>query len=738
MPEPQPPSQSETAATGNSNSGGVFATGPDPAPTVSDASLLPCHLVNGCAALTWAFGHLVTIAEPEDMNQLRVGSGHVAYLGARDLVGRTLTGMKRRCRVKKLRAAASRVLPLWIFFCGGFITALHGQNDWPAPGHDSGNQRYSRLAQINTRNVSRLVPAWSYQLRKEGALFRPSESIPLLIDGILYISWPRFHLAALEPETGKVLWDYTARGAYVGNGLADMRSMAYWPGDRQAPPEILFGTEEGELYALNAKTGKPVPGFGNEGVVNLKTPEVMNGFPRMHLGITSAPFVYMDLVITGSHLVDETGSKGPAGDVRAWNVRTGKLVWTFHTVPRPGETGHETWQGEDWKNVSGVNVWTFFAADVQRGILYMPLGSANNDYYGVDRRGANLFANSLVAVDAATGKLKWYFQAIHHDLWDYDMPVPPVLFDVVQGGKRIPAVGAMTKNAMLFILDRVTGKPVYGVEERAVPQGDVPGEWYSPTQPFPLKPPPLSRQSFTPSEIAKVTPEHEAACRALLGDLGPRSNRGPYTPASSIGALAFPSPTGSAQWSGAAFDPGLGYYLINTTDSGGFRVIRKQDSDPDAPPESPRLFGRGGIGAAVANNSGASGRGIGSAAGTAVNGWPCWAPPWGRLTAVAVNTGEIAWQVPFGTASGVPEGIRTGGVNVGGPISTAGGLLFIGATRDAYFHAFETKTGKELWSWKLDEPATSVPITYLGNDEKQYVAIPAGSKLVTFKLPSAE
>jgi quinoprotein glucose dehydrogenase len=592
--------------------------------------------------------------------------------------------------------------------------------DWPTPGHDAGNQRYSPLTQIDTGNVSKLLPAWTFQLKKEGALFRPSESIPLFIDGILYISWPRFHLAALQPETGKVLWEYTARGAFVGNGLADMRSMAYWAGDRKSPPEILFGTEEGELVALNAKTGKPIPTFGKEGVVNLKTPEVMNGFPNMHLGITSAPLVFRNLVITGSHLVDETGSKGPAGDVRAWDVRTGKLVWTFHTVPRPGEVGHESWRGDDWKNVSGVNVWTFFAADEKHGILYLPLGSANNDYYGVDRPGTNLFANSLVAVDAMTGKLKWYFQAIHHDLWDYDMPVPPILFDVVRNGQRIPAVGAMTKLPMLFILNRLTGKPVYGVEERPVPQGNLPGEWYSPTQPFPLKPPPLGRLSFTIDDIAKITPEHEQACRALLGNLGPGSNRGPYTPASEAGSLSFPSANGGALWSGGTFDPKLGYYIINTTDSGSLWTIRKQDSDPQAPPESPRLYGRG---------TGGRGR-------TAVNGWPCWAPPWGRLTAVNVNTGEFAWQIPFGATSGVPAGLETGGVNSGaGPITTAGGLIFIGADRAGYFRAYETSTGKLLWSAKLEEVATSVPITYMGHDGKQYVAIPAGSKLVTFTLP---
>ena len=239
----------------------------------------------------------------------------------------------------------------------------------------------------------------------------------------------------------------------------------------------------------------------------------------MHYGLTSAPLIYEDLVITGSHIDDETGSKGPAGDVRAWDVRTGKLVWTFHTVPRPGEKGHESWKGDAWKDIAGGDVWSFFTIDEKRGILYMPVGSINNDHYGVDRPGPDLFANSLVAVDVKTGKLKWYFQAIHHDLWDYDMPAAPMLFDVVHHGERIPAVAVITKNPLLFILNRVTGQPIYGAEERPVPAGDAPGEWYSPTQPFPLKPPPLSRLTFTENDFARITPATRGRMPRLVREI---------------------------------------------------------------------------------------------------------------------------------------------------------------------------------------------------------------------------
>ena len=609
------------------------------------------------------------------------------------------------------------LLPMVVIAC---LRALHAQTDWPGWGHDAGGQRFSPLKQIDVTNVSKLTVAWTYQMQKDGQAFRASQSTPLVIGNIMYLSWPLNHVAAMEAVSGKVLWEFTARGDYRGNGLGSMRSLGYWPGDQQSPAQILFGTEEGELYSLNAKTGKPSPGFGQEGVVNLKTSEIMNGFPKLHYGMTSAPLIYKSLVITGSHIVDEAGSKGPAGDVRAWDIRSGKLVWTFHSVPRPGETGHESWRGDDWKNQSGVNVWTYFSVDAQRGILYMPFGGPNNDYYGVDRPGANLFGNSLVAVDVATGKLKWYFQAIHHDLWDYDMPVPPILFDVVSGGRQIPAVGAMTKVGLLFILDRVTGKPIYGVEERPVPKGNLPGEYYSPTQPFPVKPPPLARLSFTMDDIAKITPDHEQACRALLEGEGGGRNRGPYTPPSEEGALIFPTMAGGANWSGGTFDPSLGYFIINTQDAGSFRTIHKQDSDPQGPSDAPRLYGRT----------------PGTTLSAMVKGMPCWQPPWGRLTAINVNTGDIAWQVPFGSVEGTPPGMQTGGPNAGGgPISTAGGITFIGAARDAFFRAYDSKTGRELWSTKLEEVAHSVPATYQGRDGKQYVAVAAGAKLVVFRLP---
>ena len=619
-----------------------------------------------------------------------------------------------------------------VLLVGLAASSVYAQDDWSAWGRDGGNQRHSPLTQITTDNVSTLVPAWRYEMTEAGVPSRPSQSTPLMVDGVLYLSFPYYRVVALKPETGEKLWDYTAPGNWNSPEHqlhwtgGSMRGLAYWEGDDVTSPQIVFGTEEGELISLNAQTGIPNGRFGNDGYVDLKTPEVMNGFPDMHYGISSGVAVYKNLVFTGVHNADETGSKGPAGDVRAWDLRTGDLVWTFHTVPRPGEVGNETWLNDSWRNVSGANTWTFFTIDEERGILYMPLGSAHNDFYGTDRPGDNLFANSIVAVDAMTGELKWYFQAVHHDLWDLDMPVPPILFDVEKDGETIPAVGVMTKYPVLFIFDRVTGEPIYEIEERPVPAGNLPGEYYAATQPFPVKPPPFGRISFTMDDIATVTPEHEAACRELLMEYDGGRNRGPFTPPSLDGALVFPSTGGGAEFTGGTFDPSLGYYIINYANTGHISQLVRVEDDPDrssygGPPESRRVYWH-----------------VLPAGRMMVDGWPCWQPPWTTLVAVDVNTGEIAWQVPFGTVEGAPPGVETGAPNsqTGGPTSTASGLFFIGGATDRRFRAYETKSGRELWSVETEQLIRGAnPITYLGEDGKQYVTVAAGTTLLSYTLP---
>ena len=379
------------------------------------------------------------------------------------------------------------------------------QNDWPAYGRDPGAQRYSPLKQINPDNVSKLIQAWTYETKpaSEPAGKGTSSTTALMVNNVLYFATPYQSLVAVEADTGKRIWTFDHQHA-----ARTSRGLAYWPGDRNSPPTIYFGTEDGFLIGVNARTGKLVPGFAKEGELDLK-PGMKDELPNAPYGLNGAPAVYKNLVFTGSHLQDY-GSYGGRGDVRAWDAGTGKLAWTFHTVPQPGEPGHETWLDDGWKNRSGVNVWSTFTVDAETGTLLMPLGSPSDDRYGGDRPGADLFGNSLVAVDAMTGKLKWYFQAVHHDLWDYDLPPQPTLVDIVKDGQKIPALIQGSKMGLIFILDRRTGKPVFGVEERPVPKGDVPGEWYSPTQPFPLKPPPLARMTWKPErdlEVHSRTPE---------------------------------------------------------------------------------------------------------------------------------------------------------------------------------------------------------------------------------------
>lgn len=607
---------------------------------------------------------------------------------------------------------------------GAVLSSLHGQTDWPAYGHDPGGMRYSPLKQIDPKNVSKLALAWTYdteaQVQPEAAAspaatrrpprMRRTSTTPLVINGVMYMSTAYNRVVALEPESGKKLWEYESAHAPA------MRGIAYWAGDKQLPPQIVFGTADGFLISLNAKTGKPVPGFGDEGLVNLKA-GLTDKFPNAAYGLSSPPAIFGDLVITGSRL-QESPSPGPAGDIRGWNMRTGKLVWTFHTIPRPDEANHDTWSGEQWADRSGANSWGFTTVDTQRGIVFVPVGTPTTDFYGADRKGSNLYGSSLVALDAATGKLKWYFQTTHHDNWDYDQTAPPVLIDVRRDGKQIAAVAAVTKQGLVFIFDRVTGKPIYGVEERPVVSdnpfpggGDEP--W--PTQPFPLKPPVLTRNSFEPGEIAKVTPEHEKFCRDLLALEGGAMTGGPYAQYGPKLRVIFPSWIGGGNWGGMSFDPRLGYLFVNTQSVANLNKLIKTE-------DGARFLRVGPDGYSL---------GEGNLFWNPEKNWPCQQPPWGELSAVNANTGDVAWRVPLGSfdeldAKGVP---KTGTPNMGGSIATAGGLVFIAATVDARIRAFESRTGKELWSAKLDADAQSTPMTFQGKNGKQYVAIVAGGSV---------
>ncbi len=614
-----------------------------------------------------------------------------------------------------------------LFSAAMMLPGLWGQTDWPAYGHDGANQKYSPLNQINPGNVSQLVQAWVYDTRPNSAAraARPSQATPLVINGVMYVVTAYQSLAAVDPESGKKLWEFSHK--HTGR---PPRSIAYWPGDSQSPPELLFGTFDGFLIAVNARTGKAVAGFGKEGEIDLKI-GMKDKFPEVHYGLSGAPVVYKNIAITGSHTQDSPGL-GSKGDLRAWDVRTGKLLWTFHSVPQPGEKGHETWLDDGWKDRSGVNAWTTSTLDAQTGTLYVSFDCPSYDFYGGDRKGANLFGNSLVALDAATGKLKWYFQTIHHDIWDYDAPGPPTLTDVVRDGKKIPVVVLSNKTGFIFILDRRDGKPVYDVEERRVPQADVPGEWYAPTQPFPVKPPALTRQSFRREEISKVTPEQQKYCEDLYDAAGGAHNDGPFTPMGMTSTVTFPASNGGANWGGGSLDPVLGYFFVNTRSEGAIgRMIKPSELNPPATKD--------GLGENLSQNTyiRTGSRGQSTAFANPATGWPCQQPPWGELTAINLNTGDIAWRVPFGRIDALEaKGVmNTGSINIGGSVATAGGLLFIGASTDQRFHAYESKTGKLLWETKVPANAQANPVSYAGKNGKQYVVVDAGDFVVAFSLP---
>lgn len=614
--------------------------------------------------------------------------------------------------------------------------------DWPMYARDLAGTRYSPLKQINEGNVSKLEKVWSFKIGGHGPV---TEVTPIVVDGVMYLPAGN-RIVALTADTGQEIWSYDT------GGQAPERGVAYWPGDKQNPPRILFldggsvmSSEVAEakkgaperihkLMALNARTGKIDPGFGNEGEV------------RIGVGYAGIPTVFKNIVLLGAAVTENP--VGPPGDTRAYDARTGAKLWEFYSVPQPGEIGHETWLDDGWKGRSGVNVWGFYmTVDEERGILYMPFGGPSANYYGGDRKGANLFGNSLVAVDAFTGKYKWHFQTVHHDLWDSDLPPAPGLVDIVKDGKKIPALALVGKAGWMFILNRTTGKPVFGVEERPVPAGNVPGEWYSPTQPFPVKPGPLARVSFKPEDIVTAddtTPEHAKACRELYDKYGGFYNAGPYTPflyhedgAPVKLTIQFPGMTGGANWGGTATDPESGYVFLQTHDNALTGWMEKQR--PGA------YYGRGTEGSNQPyDRGGVEGPGpyhgfsvtVKDADGKAIGTWPCQKPPWARLIAVNANTGEIAWQVPLGLVEGLPAGKQNlGAAGSAGPIATAGKLVFIGATLDSRFRAFDARSGKELWAAKLAHNANADPITYLGKDGKQYVAIVATDTVDVFALP---
>jgi quinoprotein glucose dehydrogenase len=597
------------------------------------------------------------------------------------------------------------------------FTAVHAADnpaDWPLYARDAGATRFSPLNQINKANVASLQQAWTFRLRPDGGAALLGGAVPLVVNNVIYMTLGNA-VVALEADTGKELWRAPVKGSV-------RRSVTYWPGDGKLKPRIFYNADN-KITALSAKTGQVEKSFGEGGTIPIDgTPY---GYP---------PSVYKNVLIIGATTAEMP--QGPAGDSRAYDAVTGKKLWQFHTVPQPGEVGHETWLDDGWKNRSGNNMWVWYtSADPRTDTLYMTIGGPSANYYGGDRPGANLFGNSLVAVDALTGKYKWHFQTIHHDLWDWDMPAPPVLFDVHKDGKTIPALALTGKPGLMYILNRETGEPIHGVNEQLVGRADVPGEWYSKTQPIPVKPQPLNRMWWTPDDIvteADTTPEHVKACHALLDSYGGKFfNSGPFTPFflhnpgdPPRASINLPH-NGGSNWGGSTVDPTKGVIYINTSESGSIGWIEKRDPKGDygrgtdnstQPYDRGSLTGPGAYSGFQASFKTADGRSM---------SLPCIRPPWGRLIAVDGNSGDIKWAVKLGLTEGLPAGKQDTGSNnsSGGPMATAGGLVFIGATGDRRFRAFDADTGKILWETELPYAPMTIPISYQGKDGRQYVAV---------------
>lgn len=605
------------------------------------------------------------------------------------------------------------------------LTLPAAAQDWPYYAGDSGGTKYSALKQINRGNVSRLKVAWTFQTGdvsdgKANPIRSAFEATPLMVDGVLYFTTPFNRLVALDAETGRQLWSFDPKiRKDVGRNLYIHRGAAFWTDGKQK--RLYYGTLDGDLFAIDAASGEPVPAFGNKGKVDLREDMMIPG-GRGTLGMTSPPAVYRNLIICGS-IVTDGEPQGPSGDVRAFDALTGKLVWRFHTVPRPGEPGHETWEGESWKNRGGANAWSILSVDQQRGIVFLPLTSPSTDMYGGDRKGANLYGDSLVALDAATGKRLWHFQTVHHDIWDYDLPAQPVLVDVRQNGRLVPSVAQVTKTGFAFLFERASGKPIFDIVEKPVPPSEIPGEKAWPTQPFPVKPPPFARQSMRREELTTI-PESREFCEklvegAVFGNL--------YTPIGRKPTVLFPGTNGGTNWGGASFDPETRTLYVNSHDNGMMsRMVERPEGSIIPFRSQGAPFGRF----------------------WDKNRYPCQQPPWGHLTAIDLDKGEHRWRVTLGVfdelvAKGIPP---TGTSNLGGSVVTAGGLLFIGATNDSRFRAFDKDSGKELWVYRLPASAHATPMTFYGRkSKKQYVVIASGGgnkynesfsdSLIAFALP---
>jgi quinoprotein glucose dehydrogenase len=663
--------------------------------------------------------------------------------------------------------------------------SLSAQNrSWPTYGGGLDNTHYSALTQINRKNVAKLKVAWTYDT---GDAFPGSEleCNPIVVNGILYATTPKLRVIALDAATGTLKWSFDPnQGRRVVNKMRN-RGVTFWADPAGAASKRIFFVSRQYLYALDAETGQLIPGFGDEGRIDLRR-DLGRDPAQQFVSNTSPPVVYKDLLITGS-IVSESLPASP-GDVRAYDARSGKLRWSFHTIPHPGEYGYESWPPDAWQYIGGANNWPGMSLDAARGIVFVPTGSASFDFYGANRKGDDLFANSLIALNAETGQRIWHYQTVHHDIWDRDLPTPPVLVTVMRDGHSVDAAAQLTKSGFVYLFERETGKPLFPIETRKYPASDAPGELAAETQPLPSKPAPFARQILTADMLTNRTPEAHAAVLERFKNL---RSAGQFVPPSTEGTIVFPGFDGGGEWGGPAFDPQTGILYVNSNEMAW--VLRLVPNEPGqaksgkelylsqcsschradmagTPPEFPSLQHVGDrLDENEVRNIVRQGNGrmpsFARLAGPELNaivryvvyaedtaltateskpspidqrfridgynkfldpdGYPAVQPPWGMLSAINLNTGEYAWKIPFGEypALGLHN---TGSENYGGGVVTAGGLLFIAATvYDKKMHAFDKTTGKLLWEATLPAAGNATPAVYELNG-KQYIVIACG------------
>jgi quinoprotein glucose dehydrogenase len=690
-------------------------------------------------------------------------------------------------------------------------TPSPSEHDWPAHGGDAGHTQFSRLSQITPANVRTLQVAWTYHTGDAREGRTQIQCNPIVVKGTLYATSPQLKLLALDAATGRARWifDPFADKPEGGGATGVNRGVVFWEDENGGDARILYSVGA-RLFAIDAATGKPVERFGANGSVNLHE-GLGRDVSALRMLATTPGTIYKDLLILGSSLGEGPGPAAP-GHIRAYDVRTGAIRWIFHTIPHPGEPGHDSWPPDAWTRAGGANSWSGLSVDVERGLAFVPTGSAAFDFWGGNRPGANLYANSLVALDARTGKHVWHYQFIRHDIWDRDLPQAPVLVTVQRARQRVDAVAQVTKTGHIFLFNRDTGEPLFPIEEHPAPTSDLEAETTWPTQPLPTRPAPFARQTLAVDQLTTLSPEAAASARERF--LAARSGH-LFTPPSTQGSIVFPGFDGGGEWGGSAYDPRTGRLYVNGNNMAWIlRMVKLKGRDGKAGALGKRTYDVYCGTCHGANRQGEAARGIpsldvlesrlsradvarivekgrGAMAPVAITsqaerdalvaylfndarppaakpsandpaadvvythtgynrfldaqGYPAIAPPWGTLNAIDLTTGDYVWTKTFGeypelTKRGIPQ---TGMENYGGPVVTASGLLFIGATKDEKFRAYDAATGERLWETTLPAAGHATPATYAVGG-RQFVVIAAGGgkgtksgdAYVAFALPN--